>query len=48
MLVGLSIEIGNGQTAQLKVFEGDNVADRAIEFCWENNLDLKIAPVLET
>jgi hypothetical protein len=46
LLIGLTIDLGNGKSSELKVFEGEDVMERSMNFCLENSLDPKIAEVL--
>ena len=40
------IDIANGRQKELRVYEGEEVDDKAIQFCIENQLDVKIAKIL--
>lgn len=46
LIIGLTIDLGNGKSSELKVFEGEDVMERSMNFCLENHLDPKIADVL--
>lgn len=46
LLIGLTIDLGNERSSDLKVYEGEDVMERAMNFCLENHLDPKIADVL--
>ena len=46
LLVGLSIDIANGTSADLKVYKGEQVEAKCQSFCKDQNLDLKIASIL--
>jgi hypothetical protein len=46
LLIGLTIDLGNGRSSELKVFAGEDVMERSMNFCLENHLDPKIADIL--
>ena len=45
-MIGLTIDIANGENRDLKIYEGEDIDARAKEFCEQYRIESKVADLL--